>query len=143
MKYKTARFGEIEVNPEDIIEFPEGPAGFPDFTKFIIIEPVKELPYRTLQSLDDSVFAFVIVDPLIARADYKIDVTQKDLERLKAPSIGDLEIYVIVKMDRDISKITVNLKGPIIINRKEGLGYQFNLSDSTYSIQEKLTLEQV
>ena len=142
MKYKTARFGEIEVNAEDIIEFPEGPAGFPDFTKFVIIEHEKELPYRTLQSLDDAVFAFVIVDPLIAKADYRIDVTQLDLERLKALSIGDLEIYAIVKMDRDISKITVNLKGPIIINRQERLGYQFNLSDSTYSIQEKLTLEE-
>jgi flagellar assembly factor FliW len=141
MKFKTARFGEIDFNAEDIIEFPEGPAGFPDFTKFVIIEKEKELPYRTLQSLDDPVFAFVIIDPLLARADYKIDVTQDDLKRLKTASIKNLEIYVIVNMSRDPDKITVNLRGPIIINREEGLGHQFNLSDSTYSIKEKLSQE--
>lgn len=141
MKYNTARFGEIDINKEDIIEILEGPVGLPDYTNFVIIEMEKELPYRTLQSLDNPIISFIIVDPLIIRTDYKIDVTPADLARIKTTSTENLEIYVVVQMNPEIDMITVNLQGPIIINRKEGLGHQFILSESKYSTKEKLILE--
>ena len=36
-KYNTTRFGEIELNDDDIIHFPTGLYGFEKETKFILI----------------------------------------------------------------------------------------------------------
>ncbi len=96
---------------------------------------------RPGQSLDDPALAFIVVDPLIARADYRIGVTLEDLKLIKASSVSNVEVHAIVEMNQDFGKTTVNLKGPIIINKKEGLGHQFILKNSTYSTKEKLHLE--
>ena len=66
MKFDTTRFGQIDVKPEDMVIFPDGPLGFPDCTRFTFIDEERAMPFRMLQSLDNSALAFVVVDPLIS-----------------------------------------------------------------------------
>lgn len=40
MKIETTRFGTLEVDPEQIIDFPEGILGFEDYHQFVIAEQI-------------------------------------------------------------------------------------------------------
>lgn len=138
MKFDTTRFGQIEVKPEDIMIFPDGPLGFPDCTRFTFIDEERAAPFRMLQSLDNPALAFVVVDPLIARPDYHFDVTMDDLKMIKADTTENLLVYSIVTMNRNIHEVTVNLQGPLVINPKQKLGHQFVLIETEYTTREKL-----
>ena len=63
MKFETTRFGQIEVNSEDIVIFPDGLLGFPDCSKYTLIDEDRAAPFRMLQSLEKSDLAFVVIDP--------------------------------------------------------------------------------
>ena len=138
MKFNTTRLGEIEVNDEDIMIFPEGVLGFPDSTRFTFIDGERAAPFRMLQSLDNPALAFVVVNPLIARSDYHFDVTVDDLNIFEIESIDYLTVYSIVTMARNINDITVNLQGPIIMNLNKRIGHQFVLVNTKYTTQERL-----
>ena len=138
MKFETTRFGSIEVKSEDILIFPEGPLGFPDCTRFTLVEEEKSHPFRMLQSLDNPALAFVVVDPLVVRPDYHFNVTLTDLKLIKSEDTESLVVYTIVTMSKDIKDVTVNLQGPLVINPDQRLGHQFVLIDSDYSTRETL-----
>ena len=87
MKIDTTRFGQIEINSDDIINIPKGPVGFPDHTKFIFVDKENELPFRTLQSLDSPTYAFMVINPQIVRPDYRVDITPDDLKLIEADTI--------------------------------------------------------
>ncbi len=138
MRFDTTRFGQIDVKSEDIMIFPDGPLGFPDCTRFTFIDEDRAVPFRMLQSLDNPSLAFVVVDPLIARADYHFDVTLEDLKMIKTENTENLLVYCIVTMSRNIHEVTVNLQGPLVINPVQKLGHQFVLVDTEYTTREKL-----
>ena len=138
MKFDTTRFGQIDVKSEEIIVFPEGPLGFPECTRFTLIDEEKAVPFRMMQSLDNPALAFVVVDPLVVRPDYHFNVTKEDLTQIKANDVDGLQVFTIVTMSRDIRDVTVNLQGPLVINPKHRLGHQFVLVDSIYTTRESL-----
>lgn len=138
MKFDTTRFGQIDVKPEDILIFPDGPLGFPDCTRFTFIDEERAAPFRMLQSLDNPALAFVVVDPLMARPDFQFDVTMDDLKLIKADNTDNLLVYAIVTMNRNIHDVTINLQGPLVINPSQKLGHQFVLIDTEYTTREKL-----
>ncbi|NQU65013.1 MAG: flagellar assembly protein FliW [SAR324 cluster bacterium] len=138
MKFDTTRFGQIDVKPEDIIIFPDGPLGFPDCTRFTFVDEERAAPFRMLQSLDNPALAFVVVDPLIARPDYQFDVTVDDLKLIKADTTDNLLVFAIVTMNRNIHEVTINLQGPLVINPKQKLGHQFVLIETEYTTREQL-----
>jgi flagellar assembly factor FliW len=138
MKFDTTRFSQIDVKPEDILIFPDGPLGFPDCTRFTFIDEERAAPFRMLQSLDNPALAFVVVDPLMARPDFQFDVTVDDLKLIKADNTDKLLVYAIVTMNRNIHEVTINLQGPLVINPSQKLGHQFVLIDTDYTTREKL-----
>ncbi len=138
MKFDTTRFGQIDVQSEDIIIFPDGPLGFPDCTRFTFIDEDRAVPFRMLQSLDNPALAFVVIDPLVARSDFHFDVTVDDLKMIKTDSTDNLLVYCIVTMSRDIQEVTVNLQGPLVVNPTQKLGHQFVLVETEYTTREKL-----
>ena len=134
MKLHARSFGEIEINEEDILTFPEGIPGFEDLKKYIIINnPDEENPFDWLQSVDNGDLAFVIINPFFIKPDYDIVIPQSALEKLKIKDESDVVLYSIVVVPEKIEDMTVNLTGPIVINVREKLGKQIILDDKRYT----------
>ncbi|WP_077369563.1 flagellar assembly protein FliW [Anaerosalibacter sp. Marseille-P3206] len=134
MKLHTSSFGEIEINEEGILTFPEGIPGFEDLKKYIIINnPDEENPFHWLQSVDNGDLAFVIINPFFIKPDYDIVIPQSALEKLKIKDESDVVLYSIVVVPEKIEDMTVNLTGPIVINIKEKLAKQVILEDKRYT----------
>lgn len=134
MKIITKHFGEIEIDHEKIINFIDGIPGFDDQKRFIIIDnPDETVPFKWLQSIDEPELAFVIINPFVFKEDYEFDLPKHVIDKLKIKEEKDVLVYSIVVIPEDITQMTANLLGPLIINTNEMLGKQIVLDDNRYT----------
>ncbi len=138
MRLNTRLFGEIEVAEEKIITFPNGIIGFPDMTKFTLIYDEEQgtgAGIRWLQSLDEPAFAMPVMDPLMVKADYNPDVEEDLLSNIGKITGDNLLALVTVTVPADLTKMSVNLQGPIIINVDERKACQVIVDSELYPVK--------
>ncbi|MBL7036035.1 MAG: flagellar assembly protein FliW [SAR324 cluster bacterium] len=138
MKIQTSRFGEIEVEENQIITMPSGLIGFSENRHFVIREDEAASPFRWLQSTDSNGLAFVMIEPHVSVSNYELELSREHLNKLKAESIEELKAYVLVTMAKKMEDVTVNLQGPLLFNLEKRLGLQFIIADNKYSTRHSL-----
>ena len=141
MLIQTSRFGEIEIEENQIITLPSGLIGFSEDRRFVIREDEAASPFRWLQAVDNEVLAFVMIEPHVSISNYELELTQDNLKKLKAESINDLSVFVLVTMAKKMEEVTVNLQGPLLFNLEKRLGLQFIIQDGKYSTRHPLISE--
>ncbi len=140
-KVKTTRFGEIEIAEDDCLTLPAGIIGFPELKKYALLDHDQESPFKWLQSLEDGGIAFVLVNPLLFKPDYLVEVNEAEIADLDIQSEEDAIVSVIVTMPGDPQKMTANLKAPVIFNLKNRKGRQVILSNSEYTTRHSVMEE--
>jgi len=123
MKLVTQQFGELEVSEEQIIHFPNGIIGFEDCKKFVIINDEDFEPFRWLISLDKKEFGFPILNPFLI-------LLAKKLQSEDVP----LEVFCVVTLKGENNNVTINLKGPILIDYEKKEGKQIILTSDELSV---------
>ena len=134
----TNRFGNLIIEKENIITFDQGILGFEELTQFAIIAVEECLPFEWLISLEDPVVAFPILDPTLLFSDYKPSLTKEDIVLLDIKNEMDVEMFCIVTLGETPENVTLNLKGPILINMKNKIGKQIVLTEDYYSLNQSL-----
>lgn len=133
MQIETRLFGEIDIEEDKIIYFENGIIGFPDCKKFTLIFDLKDdgnaKAIAWMQSLDEPGFALPVLDPLLIKEDYNPQVEDKGLEHLGNLTEQNLYVLVTVTATEDITKLSVNLKAPLIINSDERKAAQIIVED--------------
>ncbi len=137
MKLTTRIFGEIEIEDSKIIDFPNGIIGFPDLQKFTLMRDEDQAPntIQWLQSIDEPNFAMPVMDPLVVCPDYKPLVDKTEVEAIGDLDDQDILILVTVTVPHDLAKMTVNLKGPFIINTKDMKASQTIIDNDDYPVK--------
>ena len=138
MLIQTSRFGEIEVEENQIITFPSGLVGFSEDHKFVIREDDAAAPFLWLQSVDSNGLAFVMIEPHVSVSNYELELTQEHLNKLDAKNIEELRVFVLVTMAKEMKDVTINLQGPLLFNPEKRLGLQFIIPDGKYSTRHLL-----
>lgn len=134
MKIETTNFGEIEIVEEKIIQFQEGLPAFEDEKEFVIIlNEDEENPFHWLQSIKSPNLSFVILNPFEIFKDYDLLLPETAINKLKIEKQEDIIIYTMVVVPDDMTKMTTNLLGPIVINTKGKLGKQVILEETKYN----------
>jgi flagellar assembly factor FliW len=141
MNIDTPNSGSLAVEPDRVIEFPQGLAGFEDYHRYTLFHPeVKdgETPsYFILQSLDDVAVAFNIADPALFGFSYEIKLTDEESAMLDLADTMDAAVVVILLKDELSGKIRANLKAPLILNMKSRRGMQHLFSGLNYQLSLK------
>ncbi|MHC1765496.1 MAG: flagellar assembly protein FliW [Verrucomicrobiia bacterium] len=120
------------------IELPLGLLGFEQLKEWRLFEKEDELPFRWLQAASDPSLTFLIVPAFDVLPQYQPDIHDDDVAFLGLENAEDAAIFGIVTL-RAHGKATVNLKGPIILNRLTGRGKQVVLQNATeYALQHPL-----
>jgi flagellar assembly factor FliW len=128
----------METIPFCNVRLPEGLLGFEHMKDYLLIAKPAEAPFRWLQVKNNPSLAFVVIDPACFMPDYQPDIPQSDVDFLGLFSPDDAAVYVIVTVS-GVRRATVNLKGPIVINRSTGLAKQVVIANaSQYSVQHPL-----
>ena len=142
MILNTKNFGEVEVGEQDVLEFEYGIPGFENMTQFVILGKADdESPFFWLQSVQNSNLAFVIMNPRDLVPDYEAEIDMFTANVLKIKDENAALIYAIVTVPEDISKISINLKAPIVINAKNNRGCQVVLENEKYRFKHIITEE--
>ena len=120
------------------VRLPMGLLGFEQIKDYVLLANPAEEPFAWLQVESDASLAFVVVDPFLVMPDYQPDIPQPDAEFLGLKRSNDALLLNIVTVHGP-HQATVNLKGPIVINRRTHVGKQVIIANaSDYSVQHPL-----
>ena len=137
MQITTKVFGEITVDDDKLIYFPNGIIGFPDLKDFALIhdEEKGSDSIHWLQSIQEPAFAMPVMDPLLVCPDYNPEADDELLNNLGEIKPDDLLVLVTVTVPSDLTQMSVNLKGPIVINAGERKAIQVIAEGDTYQVK--------
>lgn len=136
MKLISEKLGEIHYREDEVITFPEGLLGFPEKKRYVFVDHQEESPLKWLQCLDDPSLSFVVINPLLFKGDYQIQVDRKDLALLGNSDPGRITIWTLVSFSPDAPEAsTANLLGPLAINCETRLGMQLVLDPTKYDLR--------
>ncbi len=142
MRVHTKPYGIINVDERQKIYFPFGILGFENLKDYVLIDALQQ-PFYWLQSLDIPEIAFVLLKPEIFMPDYKLEVSKDELEEIDLSVVNNEEILVltIVTIPEKQEKMTANLQGPIVINKKNKTGRQAISLNSKWHIKHSILEE--
>lgn len=136
MIISTSRFGQLEVDPERLIRFGDGILGFPKQREYGLIQTGEGSGFYWLQSVDTRDLAFVVCDPRLFVADYRVPVKLEELEAIGLKDPDNAQVFVIVNKVKDL--LTGNFQGPLVVNVASRQARQLVLSDKRYSTRHPL-----
>ena len=150
MEIVTSRFGTLNVDDERVITFSKGLLGFPDYTRYALIQTGEENYFFWLQSVDEPNLAFVVADPAIFFKGYEVplrDETRHDLG-LGAPAEDEVQtlttltagtfLQVFVICNKVDEWLTGNLLGPLVVNAQNRLAQQVVLTEKKWTTRQPL-----
>jgi flagellar assembly factor FliW len=126
----------------DLVRMPNGMLGFEAIKDYMLTSNPEEHPFAWLKVQDNSALAFVVIDPFVALPDYQPDIPQADVDFLKLNQADDALLLSVVTIHNE-TRATVNLKGPIVINRHTHVAKQVIIANAAaYSVTHPLPLTQ-
>jgi flagellar assembly factor FliW len=127
-----------EVASASEVRLPMGLLGFERIKEYVLIADPEEEPFFWLQVKGDPSLAFIVINPFLVAPDYAPDLPAQDTEFLGLSRPDDALLFNIVTLHGP-GRATVNLKGPIVVNRHTWIGKQVVVSNaSDYSVQHPL-----
>jgi flagellar assembly factor FliW len=136
MEILSSRFGKLAVEDDRIMTFPNGLLGFPDYTRFALIQTNAENYFFWLQSVDDANLAFVVTDPAIFFKDYEVPIREETQAELQLADPSLAQVFVICNKADDW--LTGNLLGPLVVNAANKLAQQVVLTDKKWTTRQPL-----
>lgn len=135
MKVITTRFGELEVQENELFKIPEGILGFETLKNFFFIDPNDQTLILWLQSKEEAALAFPVIEPKIFNPDYTLKLLPSELESLELKDLSDASVYCILTIPKQVTEMSANLKAPLIINNKTKKGRQIVLQDNKLEVR--------
>ncbi len=136
---QSARFGELHVPIDRLIDLPAGLIGFPRAQKFFMID--YKAPFSWLHAVDDPNLAFVVVDGFEFGDNYKVTPPVGDRD-CDFKDSDEFAILVVVTVRPDPTQTTANLKAPIFVNLRNRKGVQVIFDDTRFSTRYPLWAEE-
>jgi flagellar assembly factor FliW len=140
MRVDTKAYGPIDVDERQRIEFPYGILGFEKLTSYVLLDAPQQ-PFYWLQALDLVEVAFVLINPVIFRPDYSVEVPQEELEEIGIDSPDKILTFAIVTIPQNPADMTANLQGPVIINKETRVGRQSISTNPSWEVRHPVLKE--
>ncbi len=138
MLVTTTRFGAVEVADAALFTFADGLPGFPHRRRFAILEAERFAPFRWLHSLEDPGLAFLVIDPLLVKPDYRAEVTPEEAASIGLQAAESGFVLVILTVPDHPREMTANLKAPLVFNPGPRLARQFILLGADHPIRHRV-----
>ncbi len=123
------------------LTLPAGLLGFEAIKKYLLIAQPEEEPFMWLQMLENPNQAFLVLSPFVALPSYSPDLSDDDASSLGLKGPQDAVLLSIATLHND-GRATVNLKGPIVVNRHTLIGKQvIPLNAHQFAVQHPLPVD--
>lgn len=119
------------------VRFNKGIPGFDTLREFEIKDLEGNDRFKILQS-EEKEISFVTVNPFDIYSEYEINLNDETIKELAIENAEDVLILSIITLGKTLETSTMNLKAPVVINIKNGLGKQFILKSESYETKHPL-----
>lgn len=135
MKYQSRDFGLVEVSDDRVLNFVKPVLGYEQYKRYTLLYD-EEIGTKLiwLQSLEEEELCLILADPTILAENYQPVLPEEVTQTL---GNGNYICLVVAVVPEDLSKATVNLKSPIVINTDTRQAMQVVLSQD-YPIRTRL-----
>ncbi len=137
-RIESTNFGVITFEAQDVLELPDGVLGFGHLKRFLLLESENFEPFRFLQSIEEPLICFPLIDPLLLDSEYRLELEPEAQRKLGLQSPDEGLVYSVVTLAESPNEATANLYAPLVINTSNMRGSQVILLDSTYSVEQPL-----
>ncbi|HXC24248.1 MAG TPA: flagellar assembly protein FliW [Solirubrobacteraceae bacterium] len=121
LTFQSVRFGVVEVEQDEVIEFPFGLIGLGG-RGYALLDRNPGTGFLWLHSVDDPALALPVVSPQPFFPEFSLHMAAEDRERTGIEDEAETKLYVTVRATPDPLDITANLRAPLVVH--EGRGYQ-------------------
>jgi flagellar assembly factor FliW len=144
IKVKT-RFGELSIDPAQIITFPKGIPGFEKCTRWKLFHEIDEQGSLVngmvvhLLSIDDGDVSLPLTDPTLSGFNYNLTLTDDEIAELEFNDPSDILVLTVLSVKNDAQQngqkkikenMYANISAPILINTQSRIGMQKILGTS-------------
>lgn len=136
MLIESDQLGAVEVDETKVLTFPDGLLGFPDVTRFALVDAGDDGTYFWLQALDDPQLAFLAAVPWAFFPEYAPELSTSDQDALELTDARDAIVLCLLTITEDA--VTANLLGPLVVNAVTRSGRQVVLGDTEYTTRAPL-----
>ena len=141
----NTRFGELSVDPAQVITFPRGIPGFENCTRWKLFHEIDEQGNLVngmvvhLQSIDDGDVSLPLTEPALFGFQYNVTLTDSEATELEIDDPGDILVLTALSVKSDapqhghsqiMGNTYANISAPILINTKQRIGIQKILADN-------------
>ena len=138
-KINTLRFGELEIEEQDVVRFADGIPAFEDEHEFVVLPYEEGTPYMFLQSMMTPELAFLMTDPFVFFPDYSFELDDENMEKLAINSMDDVLVCTLISVPRSgVADMTTNLLAPVVINRHTRQAREIVLEKTQYTTKHRL-----
>lgn len=128
----------LSTESQSVVRVPLGLLGFEQSKEFKLLADPQETPFAWLQTPGEPKLSFLVVDPFLLFPDYQPDLSEEDVEFLGLERADEAAVFNIVTL-RPGGNATINLKGPIVINRRTRVAKQvIPVNASCFQVQQLL-----
>ncbi len=121
MSFNSVRFGALEIDPDEVIEFPLGLIGLGG-SRYALIDRNPGSGFFWLHELEDAELALPVVCPERFFSNFSLQITPEDRQRTGIQDLSGARVYATVRATPNPREITANLRAPIVVI--DGHGYQ-------------------
>lgn len=142
MLVNTRIFGEIAIEDEKILTFEQGLFGFEEYSKYAVVydtEKQTQNGIMWLQSIENGNLAFPVMNPLLVEGGFNPVIEDEWLAPIgEFQSQEDIYVLAILTVPADITRMSVNLKAPLIINSITRKGCQLVVNNEEYKVTHEI-----
>ena len=130
MLIESAAFGSIDVNAEQIFDFPAGLPGFEACKRFAFLQAGDGGKVLQMQGVDDPAIVFSVTDPAGLGVNYELTLSDADVATLGLQKPEDATVVVIVRQaavdagSPADAGLKANFMAPLVINTVTRRGIQ-------------------
>jgi flagellar assembly factor FliW len=135
---------ELDAASPRTLRLPEGIVGFEEYKTFELLSVPDQFPFLWMRLHGPDTLDFVVIEPGGLIADYELELFDEDAAHLGLADSSDAMVLTIVTVRHgNNASATVNLVGPVIVNRRTGLARQCILANyARYSAHHPLVENQ-
>ena len=97
--------------------------------------------FAWLQACDQASIAFPVLEPELFTENYKVNLSKADQEALKVTAADKPRLFSIVTIPDDPTKMTANMKAPVVVNVPSRIARQCVLQDNSLAIREPIFIK--
>lgn len=121
------------------LKFEKGLLGLELYKNFVLKDIDEVDSFKLLQCKEEPDIGLILVSPFDIEKEYEFEISDVIEKQIDAKTINDLLIFTTVNVNSDPTKMTTNLRAPIIINTVSKKGIQVILNNEQYKIKHPIS----